>query len=121
MAASEVFAQLDAAQNEWAQRASAAQAKAAHAYARLIEIAEHSDTGQASRVASFLAATYNGHAYTFDLFDLRALDVPISDDMLTAIDALRWGRSDLHNLVPDGEGKIRNILKAWGIQPRSAT
>jgi hypothetical protein len=118
--ASDVFAQLDAAQKEWSQRASVAQAQAAHAYARLIDIAEHSDTGQASRVASFLAATYNGHAYSFDLFDLRALDVPISDDMLIALDALRWGRSDLHNLIPDGESKVRRILKAWGIQPRSA-
>lgn len=45
---------------DWEARAQQAQAKAAQAYLRLIEIAERHDTGQAARVARFLASTFNG-------------------------------------------------------------
>lgn len=60
-AASEVdlrvmFAQADA----WDLRAKESQAKAAHAFARLLELAETSHAGQAGRVAQFLASTFNG-------------------------------------------------------------
>lgn len=53
------------ADREWLQRANIAQAKAAHAFARLLKIAEESDTGQARRIALFLASTFNGRAYLF--------------------------------------------------------
>lgn len=118
--ASAVFSKFAADQKDWDERTTQAQAKAAQAYARLLDIAQHSDTGQASRVARFIAATYNGHAYSFDLFDLRAVDVAISDDMLTALDALRWGRADLYTLVPDGQARIRAMLELWEIQPGSS-
>lgn len=118
--ASAVFSKFAADQKDWDERTTQAQAKAAQAYARLLDIAQHSDTGQARRVAEFIAATYNGHAYSFDLFDLRAVDVAISDDMLTALDALRWGRADLYTLVPDGQARIRAMLELWEIQPGSS-
>lgn len=114
------FAQLNADQQAWARRAAEAQSKAAQAYARLIDHATRSDTGQARRIAQFIAATYNGHAYAFDLFDLRALDVDISDDMLVCMDALRWGKLDLHNLVPNGDAKVRSIIKDWAPRKISA-
>ncbi len=98
-----------------------AQAKAAHAYARLIDIAAGSDTGQAARLAQFVAATYNGNAYAFNLFDLRTLDVPISDDMLACIDALRWGKADLYKLVPDGDAKVKGILRDWNLRKIAAS
>lgn len=50
---------------EWLRRANIAQAKAAQAFARLLKIAEESDTGQARRIALFLAGTFNGRAYPF--------------------------------------------------------
>ena len=74
------------------------------------------DTGQASRVAKFLASTFNGRAHPFDLFDLRSLDVPISDDMLLCLDALRWARTDLYKLVPDGESRVKAVVKLWQIK-----
>lgn len=114
--AASLFAQLDADQKEWSRRAAEAQAKAAQAYARLIDIAASSDTGQASRVAQFIAATYNSNQYVFDLFALRPLDVPISDDMLTCLDALRWGKADLYKLVPDGDAKVKCILRDWDLR-----
>lgn len=100
-------------QDKWAQRAQLAQAAAAQAYARLLTLAESGDLGQARRVARFLAATFDGAAFAFDLFDLRALDVAISDDALACIDALRWGKADLHSLVPDGERRIKALINAW--------
>jgi len=106
--------QLMASQAVWNARATETQGKAAQAYARLLEIA-NTDTGQAARVRRFLAASFNGERYRFDLFDLRALDVEISDDVLLCMDALRWGRADLYKLVPDGYEQIVSMLKDWGM------
>ena len=64
----------------------------------------------------FLAATYNGQAFPLDLFELRAVDVAISDDMLQCLDALRWGRADLYTLVPDGDARVRAVIQRWGLQ-----
>jgi hypothetical protein len=100
----------------WARRAQQAQAAAAQAYARLLELAEKRDSGQVRRVAQFIASTYDGATFPFDLFELRAVDVAISDDMLVCLDALRWGKADLHKLVPDGEHRVRAVCAAWGLR-----
>ena len=71
---------------------------------------------QIPRIARFLAATYNGQAFQLDLFELRAVDVAISDDMLCCLDALRWGRVDLHTLVPDGDARMRAVIDRWGLR-----
>ncbi len=107
-----MFAETDA----WDLRAKESQAKAAHAFARLLEIAETSHAGQAGRVARFLAATFNGRAYPYDLFDLRSFDVAISDDMMACLDALRWAKADLFDLVPDGSKRVQSVVKAWQIE-----
>lgn len=101
---------------EWEVRALRAQAKAAQAYLRLVELAERSDTGQAGRVARFLASTFDGALYPLDLFELRALDVALADDALACIDALRWGRADLQKLLPDGERRVAALIATWGIE-----
>jgi len=59
------------------------------AFARLLKLAETRDSGQIPRIARFLAATYNGQAFQLDQFELRAVDVAISNDMLCCLDALR--------------------------------
>ena len=102
--------------DEWTRRASQAQATAAQAYARLLDLAETQDSGQIRRVAGFLASTFNGAAFPFDLFDLRTVDVAIADDMLACIDALRWGKADLYKLVPDGERRVLAVCNAWGLK-----
>lgn len=106
-----------AERQEWERRAAEAQARAAQAYARLISIAETSDTGQARRIAQFIAGTFNGRNYPFDLFELRGLDVAIGDDMLLCLDALRWAKADLYRLVPDGEARVQAVIKAWKLSP----
>ena len=98
------------------QRAKLAQAQAAQAYGRLLAIAETRDSGQVRRVAQFLASTYNGQAFPFDLFELRAVDLAISDDMLVCLDALRWGKADLFKLVPDGDKRVRDVIELWGLK-----
>ena len=47
-------------------------AKGGRAFQRLSQRAEIRDSGQVRRVALFIAATYNGEAFPFDLFELRA-------------------------------------------------
>jgi len=112
------FDDLDRQQLQWDERARVAQAASAQSLARLMQLAERSDTGQAARVARFLAATYNGHSYAFDLFELRAVDVEISDDIIACIDALRWGKADLYKLIPDGAARIEAAITAWNLRPR---
>lgn len=111
-----IFAQFTADEAEWRRRAAEAQRLAAQAFARLLAIAETSDTGQARRAAMFLASTFNGSAFPFDLFELRVVDVQISDDMLVCLDALRWGKADLYRLVPNGEARVKQVIRAWGIR-----
>ena len=93
-----------------------ATAAGAQAFARLLALAEERDSGQIARIARFLSATYNGQAFPFDLFELRAVDIAISNDMLCCLDALRWGRADLHTLIRDGDVRIRAVIDRWGLQ-----
>ncbi|ODV09599.1 MAG: hypothetical protein ABT20_10345 [Rubrivivax sp. SCN 70-15] len=88
----------------------------AQAFARLLKLAETRDSGQISRIVRFLAATYNGQAFQLDLFELRAVDIAISNDMLCCMDALRWGRADLHTLIPDGDARVRAVIERWGLR-----
>ena len=101
---------------EYETRGKVAQAKAAQAYARLLQLAETRDSGQIHRIAQFLASTYNSTAFPWDPYDLRSLDVEISDDMLSCLDALRWGKADLYSLVPDGQKRVEFVIKQWGLQ-----
>lgn len=109
-----------AQQREWDERASQVQAAAAQAYNRLLLLAENREGGQARTVAQFVASTYNSHDHRFDLVDLRAVDVGISDDMLVCLDALRWGRADLYTLVPDGDRRIQRICADWRLNDSDA-
>jgi len=89
----------------------------AQAFARLLALAEQRESGQVARVARFLAATYNGLAFPLDPSELRAADGALSEDMLRCLDALRWGRADLHTLVPDGDARMRAVIEGWGLRP----
>ena len=93
-----------------------ARSRGAEAYVRLLTLAEHHDSGQIVLVARFIAATYNGQSFSFDLFDLRTLDVAIGDDMLLCLDALRWRVADLYKLVPDGDARVRSVIDRWQLR-----
>ncbi len=102
--------------HQWQLRAGTAKSRAAHAYERLLSLAERSDSGQIRVIAQFLASTYNGQAFPFDPFDLRVVDVAIGDDMLACLDALRWAKADLYKLVPDGDQRVRAVIDDWGLK-----
>lgn len=110
------FAELEKQEAEWADRAQRAQAAAAQALERLLQLAETRDSGQIRTIARFIASTFNGQIYPLDPFDLRTVDVVISDDMLMCLDALRWGRLDLYKLVPNGEERILAMCESWGLK-----
>jgi hypothetical protein len=97
-------------------RSSEATQAGAQAFARLLQLAETRDSGQIPRIARFLAASYNGQAFPFDLFELRAVDIAISNDMLCCLDALRWGGADLHTLIPEGDARVRAVIERWGLR-----
>ena len=97
-------------------RVNEATAKGGQAYARLLHLAETRDSGQIRRIVQFIASTYNGQAFPFDLFDLRGLDEAIGDDMLACLDALRWGHADLYRLVPNGDRRVRAVIDLWGLK-----
>jgi len=97
-------------------RSSKATAAGTQAFAHLLKLAEERDSGQIVRVARFIAATYNGQAFALDPFDLRAVDIAISDAMLLCLDALRWARADLYTVVPDGDARVKAVIERWGMQ-----
>ena len=74
---------------------------------RLLSLTETHDSGEAGSVARFVAGTYDGEAFPFDLTLMRTVDVAIGDDMLACLDALCWHKADLHTLVPDGDWRLR--------------
>ena len=97
-------------------RKSEATAKGGQAFLRLLQLAAAVDSGQAHTVARFIASTYNGQDFPYDLYDLRVVDIAISDDMLLCLDALRWARSDLYRLVPDGDRRVKAVIERWGLR-----
>ena len=67
-------------------------------------------------IAGFLASIYDPEAFPLDPRLMRSVDVPVSDDMLACLDAVRWGRAELHTLLPNGERRILNVCDALGLQ-----
>lgn len=35
---------------------------------------------------------------------------------MMCLDALRWAKADLFDLVPDGYKRVQSVVKAWGIE-----
>ena len=100
--------------SEYDARGSVATAKGAQALGRLLHLAETRQSGQIERIASFLGGICNGKRH-FDLYDLRTLDVEISDDLLTVLDALRWAKVSIGDMVPNGDARIEAVLTTWGM------
>jgi len=47
-----------------------------------------------------LTTQAGAQTFQLELLELRTADIAISNDMLSCLDALRWGRADLHTLTP---------------------
>lgn len=104
---------------EWDARARRSLADGGRAFERLLFMAEKNvDTGQASVVASFISSVVGFSK--FDLYDLRNLDVDISDDVMVCIDTIRWRKAHLADLVPSGWLRAHAICNDRGFAPESA-
>jgi hypothetical protein len=101
----------------WAERAYAATDTATQALTRLLEFAETRRSDQSQVIAQFFGALWirDGEPRAFDFYNLRLLDVQISDDMLAIIDFVRWGRCSIGDLIIDGHIRIETMLEAWGM------
>lgn len=84
------------------------------AFARLLELAAQRDSGQMPRIARFLAAMHNSRVLPLDLFELRAVDIAVSDNRLCCLDALCWARADLYTPISDGGARMRPMIDCWG-------
>ena len=98
-----------------ARRSQEATRQGALAFERLLRLAEQRESSQTVRIVHFLAAVYDSDEFDWEPIELRAVDTAISDDMLACLDALRWGRADLHTLVPNGETRLLAALRHWGL------
>lgn len=81
---------------------------------RLIDVAKGA-SGQSKRVARLLAGIHNGIVYPIDPADLRALDVELSDDVLSVLAMDRWASADICRLIPDGERVFADLIRDWGL------
>lgn len=99
-----------------AQRKRAATAQVGQAFLRLLHLAEAHDSGQARRIAAFLASTFDGQAFGLDPFMLREVDAAIADDMLACLDALRWAQTEWHSLVPQGQQRVLAVIERHGLK-----
>jgi hypothetical protein len=109
----------DAQMQEWEHRATQAQARGAHAFARLLAIAENDQSGQACVVAWFLTSLADS-TVLLDPFGLRAVEVAVGDDILACLDTLRWAKADLCNLVPNGHTRLRRLVDRWSSSSQQA-
>lgn len=101
-------------------RARAVHHRGVEALKRLLHLAETRDSGQIQRIALFIGACWNGRRH-FDFFDFRSLDEDIGTDMLTVLDAHRYGLADIENMFPGARDQIIGVLKRWGMYGEGQT
>ena len=79
----------------------------------------HKGTGQTARIAQFLGAIYNGHEYSFDLIDLRALDTELANACLAYLNYDRLGIDEVHSHLKGGGDQLNRWLAESGVRPKS--
>ncbi len=85
----------------------------------LIETAlhEHPTTGQAARLARFLAGVYNGSDYPFDLTELRGLDTALANACLDYLNYDRLAKREVHHHLAGGDRALHQWIKDYRIEP----
>jgi hypothetical protein len=81
-------------------------------------IEEHPGTGQAGRLARFLAGVYNGSDYPFDLTDLRALDTELASACIDYLNYDRLAKAEVHTHLPHGGRQMERLIAQYGIRQR---
>lgn len=75
-------------------------------------------TGQARRLAWFLAAVYNGPSFLFDLTELRALDCELANACLDYLNYDRLGRREVHSHLSSGDVELQQWINDYDLRPR---
>jgi len=109
---------------QYRQRAQQAAARGAQSLNRLLLVAEgKEDTinlqvsdSNAAVVASFLSDIAGN--FCFQFVDLRCLEDGLDDDIMNCIDAIRWGRQDLFESVPNGVQRTLAVCRDWADELR---
>ena len=73
--------------------------------------------GQAGRLVRFLAAIYNGYEYSFDLTELRALDVKLANACLDYLNYDRLGKREVHHHLSSGDSELNRWIDDYSIEP----
>ncbi|MFK7963572.1 MAG: hypothetical protein AB8C46_06340 [Burkholderiaceae bacterium] len=99
--------------NAWTECGDEALIDAAAAVCRLLKLAEGKISGRQKRIAQFFSAVGDSTIVVWPPRDMQADDLSINDDMLLALNALRWHRAALMVSVPDGEERVWQVIRKW--------
>lgn len=101
---------------ETAMRGHTATKKGLVAFKRLIQMAETRQSGQIEKIALFLWSIWDQTKESrFDLLDTRELDTAIGDDILSVIDAIRWGQVPVYLMAENLNKRMPKMLQKWGL------
>jgi hypothetical protein len=81
-------------------------------------VEQNPGTGQAGRLARFLAGVYNGNEFHFDLTDLRALDTELANACIDYLNYDRLAKAEVHTHLPGGGRQMQRFIAQCGIRPR---
>lgn len=101
----------------WDTRATHARGLATLSLDRLLGAAQLDPSSSGRRVARFLASLRDSSTWPLDLADLSAVDIGVSDDMLVCLDAHRWNKGSLFDLVDEGETRLQASLALHKLLP----
>lgn len=80
-------------------------------------IEENAGTGQARRLVKFFAGMNNGHAFHFDLTDLRSLDSELANACIDCLNYDRLAKAEVHTHLPGGGCQMQWFISQHGIRP----
>lgn len=99
----------------FAERSQRATQQGARAFARLLKIAEHGESGQPRRVAQFVAATTTAGPIRLTCSSCGRWTSTSATTCRAAWTRCGGDGTDLYRLVPDGEQRVRDAIRRWGL------
>ena len=79
------------------------------AYERLLRRAEEPGLRLDDGVLAFVLTVSDWQGACLDMSVLRRVDIPVADDMLVCLEALRWVAGDLCDVVANGRRRLRTL------------
>lgn len=80
---------------------------------RLLPIAQ-GNSGQCRSVAAVLLGCYNGSRFPLNLTNLRGLDYPILDDLMTVLRMDANAQQEVHYYFDNGSRIFEQLAEDWG-------